>query len=270
MISSLKNNDGSFANSFTIGTGKNNGATLVESQSAVIRGLYAAYEATGNTTYLTEANNAYDYLISNFYSPEKKAFYTTLGSTQAIYTPYNVAIISGALREARLVGNKNESPLIYTRFFNQVGNVMQLSESENSGESGNDSDGDGIPYLPEQVDNLPSIFAAEAVLSLITDVEDNNIVTPASFNLAQNFPNPFNPSTIISFDIPADAFVKLKVYNILGQEVAQLVNETKTAGKYQVNWNGTDNAGNKVTSGVYLYRLKANDFTSTRKMILTK
>ena len=270
LINSLKNNDGSFANSFTIGTGKDNSATLVESQSAAIRGLYAAYEATGNAAYLTEANNAYDYLITNFYSPEKKAFFTTLGNTQAVYTPFNVATISGAMREARLVGNKNESPLIYTRFFNKVGNAMQLSESENTGESGNDSDGDGIPYLPQQVDNLPSIFAAEAVLSLVTGVEDNNTVTPASFNLAQNFPNPFNPSTIISFDIPADAFVKLKVYNILGQEVAQLVNETKTADKYQVNWNGTDNAGNKVTSGVYLYSLKANDFTSTRKMILMK
>jgi hypothetical protein len=270
LINSLKNNDGSFANLFTIGTGKDNSATLVESQSAAIRGLYAAYEATGNATYLTEANSAYDYLISNFYSPEKKAFFTTLGNTQAVYTPFNVAVISGAMREARLVGNKNESPLIYTRFFNKVGNAMQLSESENTGETGNDSDGDGIPYLPQQVDNLPSIFAAEAVLSLVTGVEDNNTVTPASFNLAQNFPNPFNPSTIISFDIPADAFVKLKVYNILGQEVAQLVNETKNAGKYQVNWNGTDNAGNKVTSGVYIYNLKANDFTSTRKMILTK
>lgn len=270
LINSLKNSDGSFANSFTVGTGKDNSATLVESQSAAIRGLYAAFEATGNALYLTEANNAYDYLISNFYSPEKEAFASTLGSTQGVYTPFNVAIISGAMREARLIGNKNDSPLIYTRFFNKVGNAMQLSESENTGESGNDSDGDGIPYLPQQVDNLPSIFAAEGVLSLVTGVEDNNSVTPATFNLSQNYPNPFNPSTIISFDIPADAFVKLKVYNILGQEVVQLVNENKTAGKYQVNWNGTDNAGNKVTSGVYLYSLKANDFTSTRKMILTK
>ena len=147
---------------------------------------------------------------------------------------------------------------------------MQLSEAESTGETGNDSDGDGIPYIQQQPDNLAAVFATEATLSLVTGVEDDNTVTPSSFNLAQNYPNPFNPSTIISFDVPTNAFVNLKVYNLLGQEVAQLVNESKSAGKYQVNWTGTDNTGNKVTSGVYIYSLKANDFTSTRKMVLTK
>lgn len=270
IINSLKNSDGSFANSFTIGIGKDNSAVTLEAQAGAIRGLYAAYEATGEANFLIEANNAYDYLITNFYSPQLKAFYTTLGNSQAVYTPFNVAVLSGAMREARLVGDKTDSPLLYTRFFNFVGNSMQLSESESTGETGNDSDGDGIPYIPQQANNLASVFATEATLSLVTDVEDENILTPDLFNLAQNYPNPFNPSTIISFDIAADAFVKLKVYNIIGQEVAQLVNENKTAGKYQINWNGTDNAGNKVTSGVYLYSLKANDFTATRKMILTK
>ncbi|MFZ1518721.1 MAG: T9SS type A sorting domain-containing protein [Ignavibacteriaceae bacterium] len=264
LINSLKNSDGSYANSFIFGTGKSSTVSLVESQSAAIRGLYAAYEATGNTLFLTEANSAYDYLISNFYSPGKKAFYTSLGNTQAVYTPFNVAIISGAMREARLVGNKSDAPLIYTRFFNEVGNVMQLSEGESTGESGNDSDGDGIPFIPEQSNNLASVFATEATLDFTTSVDDVTEI-PNEFTLEQNFPNPFNPTTKIKFSLPENQFVSLKVYNLLGQEVVTLVNENKTAGSYDISFNASN-----LSSGVYLYRIDAGSFTSVKKLTLLK
>ncbi len=82
---------------------------------------------------------------------------------------------------------------------------MQLSEGEASGETGNDSDGDGIPFIPEQADNLPPVFAAEATYALgaITSVYDGTTLI-SDYKLSQNYPNPFNPSTVISYQLPTD------------------------------------------------------------------
>jgi photosystem II stability/assembly factor-like uncharacterized protein len=88
---------------------------------------------------------------------------------------------------------------------------------------------------------------------------------PSSFYLAQNYPNPFNPQTTINFSLPKSAFVSLKVYDVLGNEVLNLVNENKTAGNYAVRVDGT-----KLSSGVYFYTLNAGDFTRTKKMIMIK
>ena len=88
---------------------------------------------------------------------------------------------------------------------------------------------------------------------------------PASFNLHQNYPNPFNPSTIIRFDIPSGELVSLKIYNSLGQEVANLVNKELTAGSYEYIFDGSD-----LSSGVYFYTLKTKDFIDSKKMLLVK
>jgi hypothetical protein len=82
---------------------------------------------------------------------------------------------------------------------------------------------------------------------------DNNF--PKNFRLNQNYPNPFNPSTLIKYQLPERGLVILKIFNSLGQEVAELVNETKPAGTYEVDFNATD-----LTSGVYIYQLKAGDY----------
>jgi hypothetical protein len=91
------------------------------------------------------------------------------------------------------------------------------------------------------------------------------ISTPSVYELAQNYPNPFNPSTAIKFNIPEAGNVKLVVYNLLGQEVNTLVNEFKSAGSYTINFDATN-----LTSGVYLYKIEANGFVQTRKMMLIK
>ena len=88
---------------------------------------------------------------------------------------------------------------------------------------------------------------------------------PTSFSLLQNYPNPFNPSTIISWQLPASSYVTLKVYDILGREVATLVNEEKTAGNYKVPFDAKN-----LASGIYFYRLKAGNYISVKKMILLK
>jgi hypothetical protein len=90
-------------------------------------------------------------------------------------------------------------------------------------------------------------------------------VLPTEYSLSQNYPNPFNPSTIISYQIPEEGFVTIKLYDVIGNEVAILVNEQKSAGKYQI----TVNASN-LNSGVYFFMLRAGKYTSTKKLILMK
>ena len=93
---------------------------------------------------------------------------------------------------------------------------------------------------------------------------------PTVFALQQNSPNPFNPSTEISFALPKSARVKLSVYTITGEQIAVLVDQEMAAGNYTVTWNGESLAGRPVSSGLYLYRIEAGDFVSVRKMVMLK
>ena len=101
-------------------------------------------------------------------------------------------------------------------------------------------------------------------------IEKINGSIPFKFELRQNFPNPFNPETEIRYQIAENTRVLLKIYNILGQEVRTLVDDMKSAGSYTVKWNGKNNLGVKVSSGVYIYRIQAGDFISTKKMVFLK
>jgi hypothetical protein len=94
---------------------------------------------------------------------------------------------------------------------------------------------------------------------------DVEVTTPLEFSLAQNFPNPFNPSTSIKYAISNKQFVQLKIFDVLGKEVATLVNEEKSAGSYEVNFNAS-----QLSSGIYFYKLQSGSFVQTRKMILLK
>ena len=100
---------------------------------------------------------------------------------------------------------------------------------------------------------------------MITSVEGSSIGLPIGFAISQNYPNPFNPSTMISYSIPRNSFVHLKVFDILGNDVAELVNEQKPAGSYEVKFDGAS-----LPSGVYFYQLTAGEFIQTKKMILLK
>jgi len=94
---------------------------------------------------------------------------------------------------------------------------------------------------------------------------NSEIGIPNKFELFQNYPNPFNPSTQISYQLPENSFVNLVVYNIIGQKVAELVNQEKTSGKYSVKFDASN-----LPSGVYIYKLQAGEFSSVKKMLLTK
>ena len=98
----------------------------------------------------------------------------------------------------------------------------------------------------------------------------NHTFLPKSAELAQNYPNPFNPTTTIKFGLPELGKVKLVVYNILGQKVKELVNETRQAGYHTVVWTGKNEAGAQVASGIYIYRLETPKGIQARKMLLIK
>jgi hypothetical protein len=93
---------------------------------------------------------------------------------------------------------------------------------------------------------------------------------PVNFKLLQNYPNPFNPTTTISYQISKASNVKLNIYNSLGQLVKTLVNANQSAGSYSVNWDGKNESGSKVSSGIYFYRLNTPDFMNVKKMIMLK
>ncbi|MDE3000880.1 MAG: T9SS type A sorting domain-containing protein [Gemmatimonadota bacterium] len=93
---------------------------------------------------------------------------------------------------------------------------------------------------------------------------------PDRFNLEQNTPNPFNPSTAIEYHLPEAGMVRLAIYNLIGQEVRVLVNERMNPGTFTATWDGTDALGRRVASGVYLYRILAGSFSATRRMLLLK
>ncbi len=93
------------------------------------------------------------------------------------------------------------------------------------------------------------------------------VPVPEEYALDQNYPNPFNPETTIKYQLPEAGKVVLKIYNVIGQEIRTLVNEEKEAGYHNIRWDGMDNKGVSVSSGVYIYRLQVGNFVRVKKML---
>lgn len=110
---------------------------------------------------------------------------------------------------------------------------------------------------------------------IITAVKANQNNLPTNFSLHQNYPNPFNPSTTINYSVPKASLITIKVFDILGREMATLVNEQKTAGNYSVQFSAkggsaSDGNGGSLASGIYFYRMQAGSFVLTKKPVLLK
>jgi hypothetical protein len=105
-----------------------------------------------------------------------------------------------------------------------------------------------------------------------TDVKDEtkSREKPSDFGLSQNYPNPFNPTTKIEFTLPKSGFVTLQIYDVLGRKVKTLVSEHLSSGYKSVIWDGKNDDGKDVASGVYFYQLRVGDFSEPRKMVLLK
>ena len=115
------------------------------------------------------------------------------------------------------------------------------------------------------------VNGAPVISSISTTATEEGLEVPEVFTLAQNYPNPFNPSTALAYALPRTATVRLTVYDALGRRVRTLVDsEEQPPGSYTVTWDGHDDAGRPVSSGVYLYRIVASDFVQARTMLLVK
>jgi len=123
-------------------------------------------------------------------------------------------------------------------------------------------------------DNYPiqdsSSYSLALVGDIVTEIKKFDTATPNEFSLGQNYPNPFNPTTIIKYSLPKEVAVTLRLFNMRGQEVKTLVNKKQLAGNYAVEWDGRDNNGIAVSTGIYFYRIEAGKFSKMNKMLLIK
>jgi hypothetical protein len=142
---------------------------------------------------------------------------------------------------------------------------------------GNLENSDGLQYLYNTyyaasastiTNELAIKFTTDTMFP--TDIETENINSPKRIELAQNYPNPFNPNTTIRYTLNRTADVKLAIYDVSGKLIRTLVDAEKDAGFYSVNWNGEDDSGKNVGSGIYLYRLESDNFEQTKRMILIR
>lgn len=162
---------------------------------------------------------------------------------------------------------------VYFIYFDETGRLEPVQTEYG------DLDGDGMDHLDlvTSVSTNVSLEAGIFVLEYDPVTEGTGVipltvpeVMPDHFDLKQNFPNPFNPDTKIVYDLSQGANVRLEVYNLLGERIATLVDQHQGIGRYDVIWDGKNDLGEKVPTGVYLYRLQARDFVETEKMILVK
>ena len=101
-------------------------------------------------------------------------------------------------------------------------------------------------------------------------IDNKNGAVPQSFHLDQNYPNPFNPVTTLRYDLPENSLVNITIYDMLGREVKTLINQTQNSGYKSLIWDATNDYGEPVSAGLYLYRIRAGDFRQTKKMVLLK
>lgn len=128
-------------------------------------------------------------------------------------------------------------------------------------------DGDTLVITPYYPVTENDVFTFNP-LRLLT-VENKNQI-PNSYKLYNNYPNPFNPQTTIKYDLQKSGKVVIEIFNLLGQKIKTLVNEDKTAGSYTTTWNGTTDKGLYAASGIYFYRIKTENFSNTKKMLLIR
>ena len=151
--------------------------------------------------------------------------------------------------------------------------ITEATESSFTIDSVEDSDaGAYICKITNTVATALTLYSRpiDVTVSGATGISDNSSQIPKAFALYQNYPNPFNPSTTIKYDLPRGSNVVLKIYNMLGQEIRTLINKHQTVGYKSLTWDGKDNLGQLVSSGIYIYRLQAGTEIQSNNMLFLK
>ena len=141
---------------------------------------------------------------------------------------------------------------------------------ETTGISMVDHDGNEKVYDSEMLQDLGLYQQMAVVNNVTTSSTSEGLSLPETYALHQNYPNPFNPETNIDYDLADESMVSLKVYDMKGILVKTLINENQSSGYKTVKWDGTSDLGQKVSAGLYLYRIQTEGFISTKKMALLK
>jgi len=257
IIANLKDPNGGYYTMYTIGTGADTSAKKMMSNAAVIRGLYAAYHATNNAMYLTEANDAFNYFITNFYMSSDSVFKTEEGSMSATYTPKNLAILAGVLREANLVGGQTTAKDIYAAVFETIYNKMILTEAGASGETGSDSDGDGIPFIVGGT--KPFVYVAEATFDITAGVDNVDLGID---NLVL-YPNPTQDKVTLNITLNKKVNINIAVIDIQGRSLYSNTKNNLFQGNQAINIPLTN-----LDNGIYFVKITVNNkLLTTEKLI---
>ena len=180
----------------------------------------------------------------------------------------HVKVLAYSVNRARTEGNGEEGNLVHLTY--TLADGASLPDNVSFYFTVVNIPGTSLnPELLNVVCSYPDADNPVAVNTAVASADDSSML-PSEYALFQNYPNPFNPSTQISFDIPKSEFVTLRVYNLLGQDVKTLINQSMVPGRYTVEWNGNDMLNNDVASGVYFYELRGESFISRKKMLLIR
>ena len=150
--------------------------------------------------------------MNTFYDPALKVFRSEEGNVHIEYTPYNIALTAGALREASLIGNHADAAIVYTRFFKRVVNPMQLNEFGPTGETGNDSDADGVPFILNRP-GLPPVLASSATFDIQTGIAGNK---PKRSSL-RVYPNPAHSVLHVESSLKNGNAAVIEIFDISGR-----------------------------------------------------
>jgi hypothetical protein len=222
----------------------------------------SSYDAYGNCTMLFYQNwngNTWDNIGKSTYTYDGDG--TLTEDLYQMWSNYEMLWVNGLKYTFTCDTNRNQTNELLQHWYDTAW-VNYSNRTFNY-----ETNGNRMGYLSQRWNNSMWVNSENHTFTwqmLITDVNDvTNVIK--NFALSPNYPNPFNPQTKISFSVPKESFITLKVYDVLGREVATLVQDTKQQGEYTVTWNA-DN----VPSGVYFYKLLAGDFVETKKMVLMK
>ncbi len=269
-------------NNGTSWTAVNNGLTeyvviaFAVSGTNIFAGTYSSgvFLSTNNGSNWTEANSG---LMGN-HIPSLTVYSTNLfaGSNDGVFLSTNNGTnwIAAGLQDTLVSALTVYGTNLFAGTSDILGSSGSVFLSNNNGINWTDVNS-GLPNTGVLALTISgtNLFAGSAgsgvwrrpLSEMITDVEDHSSEIPYQFILEQNYPNPFNPSTTINFSLPSSEFVTLKVYDVLGNEVATLVNEEKPPGTYEITWYAVN-----LPSGIYFYKIQSGSFLETKKMILIK
>jgi len=224
--------------------------------------LYTVNLNNGNVTFILDAAGSYSGIT---FHPQTNELWAT---SRAFILPNKDAVfkVNLATGDTTIIGHtglgKLTNDLIFDENLNLFG-VIGSSSEMNDFISINPSNGVGTIIGSVGMQNILGLAYTESSPTSVEDEIDNNI--PTEYTLYQNYPNPFNPLTNIGFQIPNFGLVSLKIYDLLGTEVAVLVNEEKQPGVYEVQFDASN-----LSSGIYYYKLVSGNFIETKKMVLLK